>query len=408
MTCVSLRRNIPLRLFLSIKRYYEQCICYSLLLLRHIYILFWQSSFCYVDTNFFLKAGYSSEIIGLAIGVHRFAGLGASVWIGPRIDQFNSKTVVILTEIVAAFSSVCLIASWMYRETLGLNVFCFFIGTRAATIGVQTFSRNRLVKVLSEENQSTEASMTIWLNKVTQGAHAISALVAIPLVASGNLSTAIVIDGLSFLVGGFSAISLPDLDSAGNRNYKPNNFIKSLSSMVKLHKYIFIQDLLLALVVSGTILLMVKLSADRGPESVIYFNLIFGSCIWISSFFAHKINLRNKTTSYWILILFGFILLSLVYNTPWRYLAYFITYLGYWILYHKYTVEIQTKTPKATIGATMATRWIVILFVLSVGELLGGYFSRIVSVQGELGIRAFICALVILWMIFLKKKLKSL
>lgn len=340
--------------------------------------------------TFFLKAGYAAEIIGVAIGVHRFAGIAASAWFGPRIDTFNSRKVIFLTEFLAAFSSVLLIVSWSYRDVLGLNVFIFFIAVRALTVGVQSSSRSRLIKLLSNDNSTHEATLAIWLNKVTQGAHVISALVAIPLIASGNILIAIAVDGLSFLIGGYSAILLPDLDS-GNKVAPPGiNIIKSILNLIRMHKSVFIEDQLLALAVSGSILLMVKLSGGRS-EYVIYFNFIFGSCIWLSSIFAHNLNLRNRTKTYWLLLLVGYLLLLASYDSIWRFGAYLITYMGYWILYHKYTVEIQTKTPKELIGATMAVRGLLVAATLSVGELFGGYLTRFFDLKVELGIRALFC-----------------
>ncbi|MCB0350123.1 MAG: hypothetical protein KDD38_03000 [Bdellovibrionales bacterium] len=351
---------------------------------------------------FFLKSGYLAETIGIAIGIHRFSGIAAIAWFSPHIDKFNSKKIIYLTEIFAAVASIVLLAAWYYREEFGLSIFLAFIGVRAISVGVQSTSRNRLIKLLSSDNLSREASFAIWLNKVTQGAHVLSALAAIPLVATGNLYMAIAIDCLTFLVGGGSAMLLPDIDSESEEkiNIKRTNFITTISAFFKMHKTVFIQDMLLAVSVSGTILLMVKLSAGNS-EYVIYFNLIFGICIWLSSIFAHNIKLRNYTAVYWVAIMVGYVLLIFYYNSGFRFVAYFIAYMGYWILYHKYTVEIQTKTPKDLIGATMAARGLVIAATLSVGELFGGYISRLIDIEFELGLRAAICFFVLcgLWLL---------
>ncbi len=341
----------------------------------------------------FLKIGYSSEIIGIAVGIHRFSGIAASAWFGPGIDRFNSRMVVFYTEFFAAASAIGLIASWYYRDSLGLYPFLFFIGTRALTVGVQSSSRNRLIKLLSSENQTREASFAIWLNKATQGATVLSCLAAIPLVTSGNFLLAIIIDGLSFLVGGYSALMLPDVDSTEKRNI-PTNFIHSVAGLIKMHKTVFYQDQLLALAVSGTLLLMAKLSGENSLY-VVYFNFLFGVCIWLSSIVAHNLPMRNRTIPYWIIMLLGYVLLSFSLDSFWRFAAYFLTYMGYWILYHKYTVEIQTKTPKEMIGAIMAARSLAIAVTLSIGELFGGYVTRLVSIKLELGIRAAVCFCVI-------------
>ncbi|MBL7670021.1 MAG: hypothetical protein JNM39_06015 [Bdellovibrionaceae bacterium] len=282
-------------------------------------------------------------------------------------------------------------------------MFLFFVGLRALTVGVQSSSRSRLIKLLADENRSREASFAIWLNKVTQGAHVISSLVAIPLVATGNLFFAIAIDGLSFLVGGYSALLLPDVDTEEKRNIQPSNILRSIATLIKLHKIVFLQDQLLALAVSGTILLMVKLSGGNS-QYVIYFNLLFGSCIWLSSAFAHNLALRSRTVVYWLVMLVGFLLLTVSYQSDWRFVAYLLAYMGYWILYHKYTVEIQTKTPKELIGATMAARGLAVAVTLSVGELLGGYVNRLFDLKVELGIRAAICCLVVVGLLLARLK----
>ena len=350
---------------------------------------------------FFLKAGYAPEIIGVAIGIHRFSGIAAAAWFGPSIDRFNSRRVVFLTEFLAVFSSLALIACWQRRGALGLYPFLFFVGIRALTVGVQSSSRSRLIKLLSNENQDREASFAIWLNKVTQGAHVLSALVAIPLVASGNLYLAIAIDGASFLIGGYSALLLPDVDAGEKIKVQASNLLRSVLTLGKLHKIVFLQDQLLALAVSGTILLMVKLSGGDSRQ-VIYFNVLFGSCIWLSSIFAHNIELRGHTVAYWVMLSLGFLLLTISYQSGWRFAAYFLTYMSYWILYHKYTVAIQTKTPKDLIGATMAARGLTVAFTLSVGELVGGYVARFFDLGVELGIRAAFCFLVVAGLLLAK------
>ena len=355
---------------------------------------------------FFLKAGYAPEIIGIAIGIHRFSGIGASAWFGPSADRFNSRTVIFLTEFLAVFASLGLIAAWYYRDALGLYPFLLFVGVRALIVGAQSSSRNRLIKLLSNENLNREAGFAIWLNKVTQGAHVLSALVAIPLVATGNLFLAIVIDGLSFLIGGYSALLLPDVDAGEKRSVQPSNILRSLATLVKMHKVVFFQDQLLAVAVSGTILLMVKLSHGNA-EHVIYFNLLFGGCIWWSSIFAHDLDLRKHTLGYWLMLFFGYLLLTVNHQSGWRFAAYLLTYTAYWILYHKYTVEIQTKTPKDLIGATMAARGLAIAFTLSVGELLGGYVARFADLDVELGIRTAFCFIVVIGFLIAKLRVNN-
>lgn len=347
---------------------------------------------------FFIAYGYSSVIIGIIIGIHRFSGIIATAVFGPKIDRFNSQRVIFITEFLAALSSVGLISSWIYREVFGLWLFGFFVGTRALTVGVQSSSRNRLIKLLSNESESREASFIIWLNKVTQGAHILSSLAAIPLLASGNLVLAIMIDGISFLIGGYSAVRLPrSLDAAEKNNISKINIIESMKNLIKVHRFVFLQDQLLALAVSGTILLMVKLS-NGNSNYVIYFNIIFGSCIWLSSFFAHNSALRSRTISYWLILFLGYFLLTISFNSNWMFVSYFITYMGYWILYHKYTVEIQTKTHKAAIGATMAARGLAVAFTLSIGELLGGYITKLFDLKTELVLRTIICLLVLVFL----------
>lgn len=355
---------------------------------------------------FFLSSGFSSEIIGIAIGIHRFSGIAASAWFGPQIDRLNSRKVVFASEFLAAFASFGLIWSWLYRDIYGIWPFCGFIGLRALIIGMQSASRNRLVKLISSDNQTREASLAIWLNKVTQGAHVISSLAAIPLVSSGNILLAIVIDGLSFIIGGVSALQLPDIDAGDKRTVSGLNFLSSLSSLVKVNKLIFFQDQILALAVSGTILLMVKLSGGDS-KYIIYFNLLFGSSIWLSSLVAHSSNLRALTIPYWMMMFAGFIIMYSTQDSKWIWPAYFLTYMGYWILYHKYTVEVQTQTSKDMIGAIMAARGLAIAITLSVGELLGGYATRIFDLKTELVLRGLLCLLVVILLGFFGRQLKK-
>lgn len=270
-------------------------------------------------------------------------------------------------------------------------------------MGIQSSSRNRLIKLLSNESESREASFVIWLNKVTQGAHVLSSLAALPLLASGNLIVAIVIDGLSFLIGGYTAIRLPDLDVGEKKSISKVNFVESIINLFKMHKFVFLQDQLLALAVSGTILLMVKLS-NGNSNYVIYFNLLFGSCIWLSSIIAHRSSLRSYTILYWFMLFLGYFILTISIKSDWMFVGYFVTYMGYWILYHKYTVEIQTKTHRDSIGAIMAARGLSIAFTLSVGELLGGYLAKLIDLRTELTLRSAVCFLVLIFLVLPKFK----
>lgn len=354
---------------------------------------------------FFLKTGFGPEIIGITVGIHRFSGIAATAWIGPIIDRFNSRKVIIITELFAGLSSIGLVLGWSLLSNFGPILFLVFVGIRAISVGVQSSSRNRLIKIMSNENKHDEASMAIWLNKATQGAHLLSSLMAVPLMASGNFIYVIIIDGASFLIGGYSALLLPDVDKGGRESIYTNNILKALLNLIKQHRLTFIQDQLLALAVSGTILLMVKLS-EGYSINIIYFNLIFGSCIWLSSIFAHNMKMRNHTLSYWLLILVGYATLYVSYGTRWQYISYFITYMGYWILYHKYTVEFQIQSKKESIGSVMATRGLAVACTLSLGELLGGYISNIFDVKSELIIRALICILAIIYISSMRKKAK--
>jgi Zn-dependent protease with chaperone function len=182
--------------------------------------------------------------------------------------------------------------------------------------------------------------------------------------------------------------------------------ITSISNLIKKHHKIFIQDQLLALAVTGTILLFVKLSSGNSSY-IIYFNLIYGCSIWLSSLVAHNTKMRNLSSPYWILMLIGFFFLSVSFDTGWRFLNLFVIYMGYWILFHKYTAEIQVNTPTDTIGSIIAARSLLMLFTLSVGELFGGYITRLIDLPTELMARGCICFFVLVYLWFSNKKLSK-
>ncbi|NJM10011.1 MAG: MFS transporter [Bdellovibrionaceae bacterium] len=337
--------------------------------------------------SFFVQAGIPAAAVGITIAIHRFSGLVAGMWFGPQIDRFDSRRVILLTETLAAATSIGLILAWLNRDEIGLTLFWLCTGLRALAVGVQSTSRSRLIKLISGGNLTTEAGFAIWLNKVTQGAHALSALAALPLITYGRFEYAIVLDGISFLLGGAAAWALPDLEKNAQRTQERLNIFGALAQLARIHRSVFVLDVLLSASVSGTILLMVKLSGQN-PTQIIIHNLLFGLCIWFASLFVHNETLRRGHVVYWITIIAGFMGLMAELGELPNLVFYFCAYMGYWILYHKYSVAIQTGTPQQSIGAVMAARGLLAVVVLSSGELLGGYMQDAISLRLELSIRA--------------------
>lgn len=54
---------------------------------------------------FFLSNGFSSALIGLTIGIHRFSGIISTALFGPQVDKFNSRNVIFFTELIAALTT---------------------------------------------------------------------------------------------------------------------------------------------------------------------------------------------------------------------------------------------------------------------------------------------------------------
>lgn len=354
---------------------------------------------------FFIANAIPATSIALSIGIHRFSGIAAAIWFGPTIDHFNAKKVILVTELVAAIATAGLWFGWQTQPTYGLGLFWASLGLRALALGAQTASRNRLVKVLADSNETKEASYVIWLTKATQGAHVISALVALGMLSTGNLGLAILFDGFTFLLSGAAVWMLPVNPQASPKTQK-RNLLSAFADFVRQHRDLVWQDGLLAVSVTGTILLMVKLSQSN-PRHLIFLNLIFGACIWLSSIVAHRSQLRQHKNFYWSLLAAGFACLAMFSGNFLAVLAsFFLAYMAYWILYHIYTVDIQTKTPLEMIGGVVAARTVFVAVILSLGELLGSKITLYLSLNQELWVRFAVC--IVAMAMVLKTKIRRM
>lgn len=333
--------------------------------------------------------------IGLVIGGTRIASLVASLILGDLADRISARSLIISTEIIAATLSILLAWFW----TLGSGHFALILSTcilRAFVLAVQQPGRNKIAKLLSEDTYLSNSRQAIWLNKVTHGAMFFSAALAFMVIKYGNFYWALGFDVLTFFLN--AVIVLKIFIRPSEQNQKSSTQRISIYAKFKdLYSYsprTAVLDLLLAIALCGGNLFTVRMAGEHEQWIPVYLTS-YGLAVWVTGYLERISAVRKFHRSIWIAFSLSFLLLAEFPSQG--VLTFFIFVFNdhcYWLLFHRYSSQIQTNTPTKLIGSVTSARMIQMILVLATGEFLVGAWQKHVSIFWEGAWRAIFCLVV--------------
>ncbi|MCX6126601.1 MAG: hypothetical protein NTV34_17855 [Proteobacteria bacterium] len=344
-------------------------------------------------TAFMLKAGQSLAMVGVALAVNRLVPLVVNLMWGDIGDRVNPRRLIAWTEVAAALLSLGLL--WTWEQGPGAFwIFLAILATRSCLVVLQGGARARMVKLLSDSSYSSNARQAIWLNKATHGATLFGGAIGWFLVSYATFIQAILFDMTTFALGGlalwFLRIEMPTMEQQPRA---PHIFFK-FKSLYHFAQRPAALDLLLALTMCGTGTLMARLAG--GNQGLIPLFLIsYGAAVWIAGYLQRLSFIQLRHESLWILLGIAYLAAFASVGHPTVTLPLILVKdIAYWLLFHRYSAQIQSATPSQSMAAVSSARTVQMVVVLSLGELGVGFWQTIVSPLGEGAWRAAICMII--------------
>ncbi len=332
--------------------------------------------------------------IGLLMGLTRLGTVIGSFFLGEMADKYNTKKVVIWTEVIAFFLSILLIISWH----MGKNhfwIFCGFVFLRFVVISVGGPGRNKLVKILSEEYKKSHFHSAVALNLATYGPVVVGSFLGFIAIKYLTYEWVLAFDALTFIINGYILLALVQYQSDDKKIGSDSGLFQKLRVYFS-HKQLAILDILLAIPFMGTNVLMSRLSGGFGYRVPLLL-MTFGLAVFISSpllkFSRSKV---GHVAAYCNLVL-AFIILSATHSSfSWVLTGVMLRNISYWYLFNLYTGTFQEREPSRSVASLFAARTFIGTAVLGIGEVIVGSFGELIDIQFDLGIRAILTALILI------------
>lgn len=335
--------------------------------------------------SYLREMGFSVFDTSLLVGFTRLTSLLSMFVSGRWIDSVSPKKYLIGTEIAATVATLVLLHLWgSVHESYFL--FVGWASVRAAVIAIQSGSRSRIMKDLSGEDLATNSRTATWLNQVTHGSIAISALISFYAVQTFDFRWLILFDGITFVICGVIIWWLP-IGSGRQELSVQKGWFESFSDLYRFAPEVAKADLALAAGNAGLTMFLVRLSGPR-PELVTFYLFSYGLAVWIAGSLVHRGVLRSRHISIWMAMGVGYILVGISRDhSIATFASLFFVYTCYWLLFHRYSGQLQHQTASGRVGGVMMARNVQMLAVLVIGEFAVGAVSNTASIEIDIGIR---------------------
>jgi MFS family permease len=338
---------------------------------------------------FMLKSGFELWNATAIIGLNRLLFAGVMTSIGHITDRVSARSVVAVTEVIAAGTSLCLYLLWVGADT-NYPLFAGLCIARGAVVSFQIGSRAKIAKLLSENSFAGNSKNAIWLNKATQGATLFGGVVGFVIIRYFDFKTAIVLDGLTFIANGFFTILLPDFNHVADPAQLHVSWHQKFSNYFKFNKQAAILDVVLAVSMMGTVAFQSRMAGVTQSWNGLYL-ASFGLAVWVAGFLENGITSKLRSAPYWIVLGASFIALGALGGPgPATLIVMFIKDLAYWIILHRISAHIQTDTPSRHTGSVASARMTIMISILAVGEIMVGAWIPVVPVSMDGLLRAVI------------------
>jgi predicted MFS family arabinose efflux permease len=121
--------------------------------------------------------------------------------------------------------------------------------------------------------------------------------------------------------------------------------------------------------------------------------MLFGLAVWFSAFLERKTPVRHHHAAVWSILAASFVSLGFAAGDDlWLILALVVMKdTAYWVLYHRYTAQIQHAAPQELMAAVVSARLALTIGILCIGEVLVGAIDTSLSIQLECYVRLAVC-----------------
>jgi hypothetical protein len=261
---------------------------------------------------------------------------------------------------------------------------------RAIFINLQNGVKSKVMRAVSGADLAANSKTATWLNQATHSSVAIAACLGFFIQTRLSLESAIIIDMISFIIGGASSIVLVNLaipEAAPSPQGNPNILIHYFQKF----KLLATADLLLALSFAGLSTLIFKLSQTSSSIIALLY-LLYGGGLVLAGPLGRAKQVTQKHSIIWLTLAAMFVTLSAAYTMTYPLLlAFGLLITAYWVLFNRYSALIQHKAPSEKVASIVSARNITMVLVLACGEFVSGRITGVISLQIELFVRAVLC-----------------
>jgi MFS family permease len=315
---------------------------------------------------FMKAANYTLWQIGLIIGSMQFANMIINLLLGDTADRISPRKLVLWTEISAAITAGLLAWTW----TKGPAYFDYFLilaVLRASVLAVQGPGKNKIAKLLSDGSYSSNSRLAVWMNKVNYGTIFFAAGFAWLAVSFLQFPPIIMFDATTFLINGiiiWRYLKVP-LTTFANSRFR---FIDKFVYFYKYCQKTAFFDLFLTISLCGGNVFIVRFIGSEELWIPIFL-ASYGLAIWTTGYLQRIKWVQQQHTLFWTGLAVSFFLLS---KYPEQGMSTLLCFMlnnhFYWLLYHKYSAQIQAATPAEHMAAVSSARTVQMLLIIAIGE----------------------------------------
>jgi hypothetical protein len=335
--------------------------------------------------------------ISLIIGLPRLVATLALYLMGSKLDQLNTKKILLSAEITAAICALAIFHYWDLIDS-NLSIFLVLLCIRSTCITIQSGLKSKVMRAYSGNEVKTNSKTAALLNQATQGSFAFAAALAFFLKNEVSFGFIIIFDFISFVIGGLSVLTTVNLSlpSHGANTKAKESLLREYFGFFRKIAY---ADVLLTVSVAGLSTLIYKIANYSGAK-ISLLNVIYGSTLILISQLGNTEAFRKRHRIKWGVLCLSLFGLAFNYtNPPLMYISFTFVLFCYWLLYNKYSALIQHKSPPDKLAGFVSARNIMIAVIAVAGEFATGQVSKIITLNEELLVRSLVAlfGLIVFW-----------
>lgn len=344
---------------------------------------------------FMTQGGFDLFHISLILGLQRLVPIVVAGVFGHITDELSPRLTIVAAELGAAAASFGILWAW----SIGKNGYWLLLGfslIKACIVAFQTGSKAKVTKMFADSSYASNANHAIWFNKATQGATLFAGLCSWPIIKYSSFETAIWFDLATFTLNGLVVYMLPIAEPAKEGIAAlAASILSKFRDFYHYNERAAVLDLLLAISMMGTTSFTARLVGNDQKWMALLIG-IYGVAVWCAGYIERSNVLSHRTLSLWIGLGGSYLLLGFFPGMGWLTVGFaFAKDTFYWLLFHRISSHIQMDTPQEKMGAVTSARFTQMVLVLAIGELLVGYWSKMMPVLGDGMWRAAFCALIL-------------